>query len=97
MDLVGAEALFEFAPDFFLKPGSDRRVGLGDVEAERSFAGLLGLLVSDDAVRLHLAEDEIAAAQSLVGIEERRIGDRTLGQSGEQGGFGQSQVFGVLC
>ena len=44
MDLVGAEALFQFTADFFLKPRRDRRVGLRDVQAERSFAGFFGLL-----------------------------------------------------
>ena len=59
-------------------------------------AGLLGLLVGDHAVRLHLAEDQVAAAQGLLRIEQRRIGDGALGQAGQQRGLGQVQIFGVL-
>ncbi len=82
MHLFGAETLFEFAADFFLEPGGDRHLGLGDVEAEWGVAGPLGLGVGDYAVRLHLSEHQVAAAQGLFRIEERRVGDRALGQAG---------------
>ena len=52
--------------------------------------------VGDDAVRLHLAEHQVAAAQRLLGIEQRRVGRRALGQAGQQSRFGQGQVLGVL-
>jgi hypothetical protein len=95
MHLFGAEVLFELAADFFLEPGSDA-LGLGDVQAERRFARGFGLRVGDDAVGLHLTEDEVAAAQRFLGIEERRKGDGAFGQAGEQRGLGQREVFGVL-
>ena len=80
VNLFGAEPLFELAADFLLEPGSDRHLGLGDVQAERRLAGLVGLGVGDDPVRLHLAEHQVAAAEGLVGIEQRRIGGRPLGR-----------------
>ena len=62
-----------------------------------SLAGLLGLLVRDDAVGLHFAEDKIAAAQRLLRIEQRRIGHGAFGQAGEQSRLGQIEVLGVLA
>jgi hypothetical protein len=43
VDLLGAEALLELAPHFFLKPGRDGHLRLGDVQPERRLARLLGL------------------------------------------------------
>src|SRR5579863_5707188 len=97
VDLFGAEALFELAADFFLEPGSDGHLWLGDVEAERRRAGFFCLRVSDGAVGLHLREDEIAAFEGFLRIEERRIGGWALGQASEEGSFGQRNVFGVLA
>ncbi len=93
-----AKALLEFAADFFLEPGSDGHLRLGDVQTERrgceprSACG-----VGDGAVRLHLAEHEVAAAQGLLGIEEGRVGHRALGQAGEQRGLGEGEILGVLA
>ena len=47
-------------------------------------------------VLLHLSEDEVAAADSFVRIEEGRIGDRALGQAGKQSRFSEVEIFGVL-
>ena len=58
---------------------------------------MFGLHVGDDAVRLHLAEDQIAAAQRLFRIDQRRVGDWSLRHSGQQSGLGQRQVLGVLA
>ena len=51
----------------------------------------------DVAVRLHLVKHQIAPPQRLVGIQQRRVGDRPLGQSGQQRSFGQRQLLGMLC
>ena len=40
VDLLGAEALFQFAADFFLKPGRDRRSRLGDMQDPAARCGL---------------------------------------------------------
>ena len=59
-------------------------------------ARLLGLGVGDGAVRLHLAEHQVAAAERAVGIEHGRKRHRPLGQPGQQRRFSQVQIFGVL-
>ena len=94
--LFGAEVLFELAAHLFLEPGRHRAHGLRNVQAERSGARLLGLGVGDHAVRLHLAEHQVAAADGAVGIEHRRKRHRPLGQPGQQRRFSQVQIFGVL-
>jgi len=45
VDLLGAEALFEFAADFFLEPGGNGALRLRDVEAERGLTRLFSLRV----------------------------------------------------
>ncbi len=96
VDLLGTEAFFELAADFFLEPGRHRALRLGDVQAQRGIAGLLGLDVGDDSVGLHFTEDEVAAAQGFVRIEQRRKGYGRLGQAGQESRFSQVEVFGVF-
>ena len=57
VDFLRAEALLQFAADFFLKPGSYGHFRLVDFEAQWGEAGLFGLLVGDDAVGFHFRED----------------------------------------
>ncbi len=49
-----------------------------------------------DAVRLHLAEHKVAAAQGALRIEDGRKRHRALGQPGQKRRFSQGQIFGVL-
>src|SRR5581483_2904546 len=96
MHLFGAEAFLELAPDLFLEPRRHRALGPRDVQTQRRIARLFRLHVRDHAVRLHLAQNQVAPAQRALRIENRREGNRPLRQSGEQGGFSQGQIFGML-
>ena len=87
VNLLGAEAFFELPPHLLLKPRGDRHLRLGNAQAQRRVASLLGLGVGDRLVVLHLSDHQVAAAQRFVGIEQGRVGDRPLGQAGQQGGF----------
>ena len=95
--LLGAESLFKFAAHFFLEPGRYRHLRLTDVKPKWRTASLISLLMRDHAVRLHLAEDKIAAAQSLLRINQRRVGGWSFGQTGKQSGLGEIDVLGVLA
>ena len=97
VDLFGAEALFEFLADFFLKPRRNRHLRLGDVQAERSAARLFCLLMGDHAVRLHFGEHQVAAAQGFFGIEDGGIRDGSFGQARQQRGFSEVQILGMLA
>ena len=97
MNLLGAEALLKLAANLFLKPGRDGHFRLADAETERRGLGLLGLHVSDDAVRLHLADDKIAPAQRLFRIDHRGVSDWSLRHSSQKSRLGQRQLFGVLA
>ena len=96
VDFVRAESLLKFAAHFFLEPRGDGGVGLRDVQAQRRLAGFLRLLVRNVAVGLHFAEHKIASAQSFVRVEQRRVGDGALGQTGQKSCLGEFQVFGVF-
>ena len=52
--------------------------------------------MGDDSVGLHFRDDEVAAAEGFVRIKERRKGGRAFGQAGEESGFSEGEVFGVL-
>jgi hypothetical protein len=66
------------------------------VQAQRRSARFFGLHVRDHAVRFHLTQNEVAPAQRPLRVQNRREGDRSLRQPGQQRCFGQSQVLGVL-
>ena len=94
--LVGAEAIVQLLPHRFLKPRGHRHLRLGNVQPQRCIAGLLGLRVGDDPVGLHLGEHQVATAQALLRVENRRISHWPLGQTGQQSRLGQRQISGVL-
>jgi hypothetical protein len=95
--LLGAEALFQLLPHLLLKPRRHRHLRLGNVQSQRSLSGLLGLLVADDPVLLHLREHQVAPVQRLLRIQQRRVGHRPLGQPGQQRRLGQRQIAGMLA
>ena len=89
MHLLGPKTLLQFLPHLLLKPGRDRTLRLGYVETERQTARLSGIDVGDYAVGFHFGEHQVAAAQSLFGIDQRRVSVRRLGQAGQQSGLRQ--------
>src|SRR6185437_3044907 len=62
VNLLCSKFFFEFATNFFLKPGSDGHLRLIDVQAEGRLSSLISLLMRYGAVGFHLTNHEIAAA-----------------------------------
>ena len=95
--LVGPVLFLQIAPRLLHKV---RRhvVGIGlQMKIQRPALGLLRLLRGDAAVLHHVVDDQIAAAQSLLRIVDRRVGARPLGQPRQQRRFLNRQLLGGLA
>src|SRR6202044_2887652 len=97
MNLFSAKALLKLAADLFLKPGRDGHFRLRDVQAERRFFCVLTFGLRDELVVLHLSKDQVAAADGLLRVKQRRESYRTFRQAGKQSGFGESEIPGMLA
>src|SRR6185437_11185947 len=96
MDLFAAKLALELTADLFDKV---RGFGVGgglDVQAERHRYRGFFLRARDLAVVTHFGEDEVAAAKGALGMVERRVVFRALGQSREEGGFGEGEVVDMF-
>ena len=95
--LVCTELPFEFAAHLFDEPGRDAVGRGGDTQAQRRGFGGAGLRGGDGAVFEHGVDHQVAAAEGLLRIEQRGVGDRPLGQAGEQRSFGQGELARVFA
>src|SRR6185437_1478702 len=96
VDLFRSKAAVELLADLVLKPGGGGADRLGDMQAKRGGAGSVRLGASDEPVVFHLSEDQVAAAERPVRVEQGRKGNWAFGKPGKQGGFGERQVAGAL-
>ena len=84
VDFFGAVILFELLADLFDEVRSDAVGRLLDFEGERLGHGGGRLGGRDLSVVLHLAEDEIAAAEGALRTAKRRVVFGPFGQGGKE-------------
>ena len=66
------------------------------MQAEGSLPGLFGLLMSDGLIELHFGNYEIAPAERFFRIKQGRESHGAFGKTGEERGFSQGEILGVL-
>ncbi len=97
VNFVAAVFLFQIAADFFGKVGR-QRIGITlQVQDDGGGFGAGGFGGGDFAVLQHGVQDQVAAGGGALHVHQGRIVVGSLGKSGQQGGFVQSQVAGMLA
>ncbi len=97
MHLVGAVFVLQITSHFLYKIRRQRIEIMRQIQLQWRVARFGSLAGSDLAILEHRIDDQIAAAQRTLGMNNRRIINRRLGQSRDQGRLFQRELFGRLA
>ncbi len=74
-----------------------RQLAIVAAQYQRLFLGQAGLLGADEAVFPHALDDVLLADAGALGVGDRVVGRRCLGQAGQHRGFGNGEVLERLA